>query len=294
MNAYTLQTRPLNPHFGVEVLDVDLSEVTGEHLYRAIRDAFETHSLLLFREQNVSADDHMRLASLFGPLENRDIEGAAAGKPFQISQVSNVTTDGAVTDEMDLHTLHLKANQLWHTDSTFLPVPALSNILISKVVTSTGGETELASTRAAWRDLPDTLKNQIRDAAIWHKYSHSRARISEELAALPMFNLWPDQLWRAIWTNPVNGKEALYLASHAFKIEGVPEDKGAALIDELIAFCTQPEYVYSHTWAVGDVLIWDERATMHRGTPWPYGEPRTLSSICSSVTVQDGLDGMRV
>ena len=161
-------------------------------------------------------------------------------------------------------------------------------------MTETGGATELACTRAGWADMPPALKDRIRDRAVWHRLSHSRARISPELAALPMFHKWPDQLWRAVWRNPVNGAEALYIASHAFAVEGMEDDEGTKLIDDLIAWVTQPQYTYAHQWRVGDVLIWDQRAVLHRGTAWNYKEPRVLSSICVTATATDGVDAMRV
>ena len=109
-----------------------------------------------------------------------------------------------------------------------------------------------------------------------------------------MFNKWEDQAWRAVWRNPVNNEQGIYIASHAFRVEGLEDDEGAALIDELIAFCTQDQCVYTHRWRVGDVLIWDERATLHRGMPWPYTEERTLSSICVTASEADGLASVRV
>ncbi|MEL6278572.1 MAG: TauD/TfdA family dioxygenase [Pseudomonadota bacterium] len=288
-----LTTRPLTARFGVEIQGVDLRDVSAGHGFDAIRAAFEQHSALLFRDQTFEPEHHLALAKLFGPIEDRKADERKPGEAFEIPQVSNRTEDGSVSAEMDLHTLNLKANQLWHTDGTFLPAPALANIITARVVTSSGGETELAGTRAAWADMPESLKTRARDALIWHRYSHSRARISEELAKLPMFHKWPDQQWRALWRNPVTGEDAVYVASHAFKVEGLPEAEGAQLIDELIAFCTRPEYVYTHEWRVGDVLIWDERATLHRGRPWPYAEERTLSSICVTATASDGLSAMR-
>lgn len=288
-----LEIRPLSRHFGVEILNVDLCAVTSEHLFPEIRSAFEEHSALLFRRQSVTPAHHIRLAEFFGLLEDRKADEHKEGEGFEIPQVSNLLENGEVTGEMDLHTLQLKSNQLWHTDSTFLPVPALSNILIAEIVTESGGETELASTRAAWRDMPEALKAPFRDASLRHSYGHSRAKISKELLNLHLINKWSDQSWKAVWVNPVNGREALYIASHAYRIEGRDEDESTRLIDEAVAFCTQPQYVYSHRWQVGDVLIWDERATLHRGRPWPYDQPRALSSICSSVTAADGLEAMR-
>ncbi len=282
----------LHPRFGKVIEGVDLREVTATHLYPDIRDAFERHSALLFPAQSLSDDDHTRLATLFGPLENRE---AMAGHDtaFEVSAVSNETKDG-VTDPKGLHTLDLQANMLWHTDSTFLPIPALVNILTARVVPSSGGETELASTRAEWADMPDDLRAHLQDAIIWHRLSHSRARLSAELARQPKMTRWPDRPWRAVWPNPVTGEEALYIASHSFAIEGMGGAQAQNLIDRAIEFCTQTEYVYTHVWRPDDVLIWDERAVLHRGRPWNYEEPRTLKSICCSVTEADGLDAVRV
>jgi alpha-ketoglutarate-dependent 2,4-dichlorophenoxyacetate dioxygenase len=284
---------PLNPLFGVEVAGIDLMDVTGDTLFGDIRALFEEHSALLFRAQDLTPDKHLELATLFGPIEDRQADERKPGEAFVIPEVSNVLEDGTTSGEMDLKTLNLKANFLWHSDSTFLPVPALVNILVARIVTETGGATELASTRAAWAEMPPALKARIEGRGIRHRYSHSRKKISEELSRLPMFNKWPDQHWNAVWTNPVNGREALYLASHAFAVDGYDEAQGEALIAELTEFCTQPRYVYSHVWREGDVLLWDQRAVMHRGTPWPFEQPRKLSSICSSVRDSDGLAAMR-
>ncbi len=284
---------PLHPRFGKTVENVDLRDVTATHLYPEIRDLFEHHSALLFRGQNLVPDDHQRLAELFGPLENRDAMAAGRDVAFEIPVVSNENGDGVLGAD-SLHVLNLQGNMLWHTDSTFLPVPALINILVARVLPSHGGETELASTRAAWADMPEEMKAVFRDAIIWHRLSHSRARISAELARHSAMTRWPDRPWRAIWPNPVTGEEALFVASHAFAIEGRGHEESAALLKDAIAFCTRPEYVYSHVWRKGDVLIWDERATLHRGRSWDYREPRTLSSICCSVTEADGLSEVRI
>ncbi len=290
----SFHTIPLAPHFGVEVTGLALSDLSAEHLFPEIRALFEEHSALLFRAQDLRDDKHIELARLFGPIEDRYADERKPGEPFTIPKVSNVREDGTTTDEMDLHTLNLKSNFLWHSDSTFLPVPALVNVITARVVPSRGGATELASTRAAWAAMPERLKAKVRGRGLWHRYSHSRRKISPELAELPMFNKWPDQHWQAVWQNPVNGREALYIASHAFLIDGYDEAESQKILDELMAFCTRPEFVYSHRWQVGDVLLWDQRAVLHRGTPWPYDEPRTLSSICASVTEADGIERMRL
>ena len=265
--------------------------MTAEAGYPAIRQAFETHSLLLFRGQQLDDAAHLAFGALFGPIEDRS-QGKDGPDP-KVRPVSNREEDGALAAAADKLTLNLMANQLWHTDSTFLPVPALANILAARVLSSTGGETEYVSTRAAWRELPEDLKARVRGAVIRHRYAHSRRKISAELAKEEMFTKWSDQAWKAIWRNPVTGEEALYLASHAYAVEGMAEAEGQKLIDQLIAFATRAPCVYTHAWRPGDVLIWDERATLHRGRPWPYGEERTLASICISVRGVDGLEEMR-
>lgn len=289
-----MHTTPLHPDFGRIVQDVDLRDVTADHLFPEIRQAFEEHSALLFPAQQMDDETHVRLAELFGPLENRDAMAAGRDLDFEIPEVSN-QTGGGVSAPESLHTLNLQANMLWHTDSTFLPVPALINILTARVLPpSGGGETELASTRAGWASMPTDLRDKLQDAIIWHRLSHSRARLSPELARLPEMNKWPDRPWRAIWPNPVTGEEALFIASHGFSIEGLGLAEGQEVIDAAIAHCTRPESVYSHKWQVGDVLLWDERAVLHRGRPWNYDEPRTLKSICCSVTEADGLASVRI
>lgn len=286
-----MQTTPLHPRFGVEVKGVDLRRVTAQDGYPAIRALFEEHSLLLFRGQELDDAAHLAFGGLFGPVEVRS--KAKVMPPPAMANVSNVRDDGTVIPDTDNHVLSLKANQLWHTDSTFLPVPALINVLAARVLPSSGGETELVSTRAAWDDMPEGLKARARGAILRHRYAHSRSKISAELAKGSLFTMWEDQTWPAIWRNPVNGREALYIASHVCAVEGMAEDEGRALVEELVRFATQDEYVYTHAWKPGDVLVWDERATMHRGRPWPYDEPRTLGSICVSVRDVDGLAAMR-
>ncbi|MDJ0779187.1 MAG: TauD/TfdA family dioxygenase [Gammaproteobacteria bacterium] len=285
-----MKTTPLHPRFGVEVEQVDLSQVTAADGYDEIRDLFDRHLLLLFRRQALDAAQHLALGRLFGPIEDR----SGSPDPIEtISVVSNIDGDEVVGDEEDLRVLRNVANQQWHTDSTFLPVPALANILRAEVLPSTGGETEFVSTRAAWHDMPDGLQARIRERVIRHRFTHSVARASARLARLERYTKWPDQHWRALWPNPLTGEEALYIASHACGVEGMDDAEAQLLIDELVEFCTREEYVYSHRWQVGDVLIWDERATLHRGRPWPYEEARSLCSICISAGARDGLDAVR-
>jgi len=286
-----MRLTPLHPLFGVEVHEVDLRSLRADSGYAEIRAAFEEHSLLLFRQQALDDEAHLALGALFGPIEDRSMGGD--GPRPRMANVSNRLESGAISPPDSAHTLELMANQLWHTDSTFLPVPALANILAARVLSSSGGETELASTRVGWRELPQVLRTRVQSAVFRHRFAHSRAKVSRELATGERYTRWKDQAWKAVWRNPVNGEDALYIASHVCAVDGLDEQSGQALVDELMAFVTRPARIYTHAWLPGDVLIWDERATVHRGLPWPYDEERTLASICVSVRDSDGLQSMR-
>lgn len=285
-----MRTRPLHRDFGVEIDGVDLRSLRAGDGFPEIRALFERHSLLYFPDQALEDEDIVRLGRLFGVVEDR--KDTKDGK-FAVPKVSNRHAHDTLEPASDRQLLNLKANMLWHSDSTFLPVPALANIITARVLPSSGGATELVSTRAAWRRLPADIKERVRNAVLWHRYAHSRGKIDPALATDPLFTRWPDQAWHAIWRNPVTGEEALYLASHAYGIDGLERAEGEALIDWLVAEATRPDCIYAHRWRVGDALIWDERATLHRGTPWPYEEERTLASICVSVGDRDGLATMK-
>lgn len=166
-----IKTTPLHPKFGVICHDVDLCALSQSGDFAEIRTLFEAHSALLFPRQSLDDAAHLRLAERFGPVENREAMAAGRAIDFEISQVFNETKEGAVSDVESLHTLNLQANMLWYTDSTFLPIPALVNILTAKVVPSQGGETELASTRAAWAEMPPDIKAPLQNSIIWHRLS---------------------------------------------------------------------------------------------------------------------------
>ena len=282
-----MRTTQLHPDFGVEIQDIDLREVTPENRYSDIRMAFEEHSLLLFRDQSLDDGAILQLGRCFGEIENR------TDGPVTVPRVSNVLPDGSVLEPDAVRLKDLQANMLWHTDSTFLPVPALANIITARIVPSEGGATELVSTRAGFKRLPEDLKSVARGAKLRHRLTHSRAKVDPDLARMAHITKWNETCWPAVWVNPVTGDEALYIASHACGVEGMGDTEGLALIDDLTERMVPNSAIYAHQWQVGDVLIWDERATMHRGMPWPYDQARELASICVTAADRDGLTRMR-
>ena len=285
------ETRALHSDFGVEVEGIDLHDLDSEG-FAVIRSLFEEHSLLLFRQQDLDEAAHRHLAERFGPIE--DLRDHPAGQAVTRAMVSNRMSPGALVEDADLMMLDLKANFLWHTDSSFLPTPSLTNVLVAYVVpVSGGGATEFASTRVGFERMPARLKARARGAILIHRFSHTRSQIEPKLGALPTFTRYPDTRWRAVWRNPVNGKDALFAGAHACGVVGMPEEEGLALIDEFTAAVTRSDAVYAHEWRPGDVLIWDERAMLHRGTPWNYEEERTLASFVISAREIDGIASVR-
>ncbi len=282
---------PLGPGFGAELRGVTLADVAaGDVTYAAVRAAFEDHSVLVFRDQDVTDEVQLAFSRRFGPPEVTKVGSQGTGSHFVI--LSTIGPDGKVVPPDHRLSLRNKANQLWHTDSSFKRVPALTSILSARVIPANGGETEYVSTRLAFERLDAELRNKLQNSFAWHDYAHSRSQIAADLASPEERAALPPQCWRMAWKNPVNGRGAIYLASHAFAVEGMEKAAGKKLIDELVAFATAPGASYLHQWRKGDVVMWDNRATMHRGRPWPAHEARLMVRTTISATEADGLDTM--
>ena len=171
---------------------------------------------------------------------------------------------------------------------SFKTVPALTSVLAARTIPANGGETEFASTRLAFERLEPALQQQLENSFAWHSYGHSRGKIAEGLASAEEMATLPPVCWRMVWTNPVNGRKALYIASHTYAVEGMEPKAGEKLIEDLTAAATARGTTYEHKWRAGDVIMWDNRATMHRGRPWPGNEPRYMVRTTISATAADG------
>lgn len=283
---------PLGPGFGAELRGVTLADVAADDAaYAAVRAAFEEYSFLVLRDQNVTDELQLAFSRRFGPPEATKVGSQGTGSHFVI--LSTIGPDGKVVPADHRLSLRNKANQLWHTDSSFKRVPALTSILSARVIPARGGETEYVSTRLAFERLDASMRNKLENSFAWHDYAHSRGQIAADLASPEERAALPPQCWRMVWKNPVNGRSAIYLASHAYAVEGMEALSGKKLIDDLMAFATTPGTSYLHPWRKGDVVMWDNRATMHRGRPWPAHEARLMIRTTISATKADGLDSIR-
>jgi alpha-ketoglutarate-dependent 2,4-dichlorophenoxyacetate dioxygenase len=287
-----MQIVPVGPGFAAEVRGVTLADVAGsDAVYAEVRAAFEEHSVLVFRRQEVTDDGQLAFSRRFGPPEVTKVGSLGTGTHF--ITLTTIGPDGKVVPPDHRYAMRNKANQLWHTDSSFKSVPALTSILSARIIPDNGGETEFASTRLAFEALDPATQRKLESSFVWHSYAHSRAKIAAGLATPEEQSALPAQCWRMVWRNPVNGRGALYLASHAYAVEGMGEAEGAALIDDLTARATAPDITYLHKWKQGDVVMWDNRATMHRGRPWPAHEARLMVRTTISATAADGVETMR-
>ena len=283
---------PVGPGFGAELRGVTLADVANDDAaYAAVRAAFEEHSVLVFRGQEVTDDLQLAFSKRFGPPEVTKVGSLGTGSHFVI--LSTIGPDGKVVPPDHRYALRNKANQLWHTDSSFKRTPALTSVLSARIIPARGGETEYVSTRLAFERLDPALRQKLENSFAWHDYNHSRSQIAPGLATPEERAALPPVCWRMVWKNPVNGRGALYLASHAYAIEGMEPAAGKALIDQLTAAATAPEASYVHVWQSGDVLMWDNRATMHRGRPWPLSEPRIMVRTTVQARDEDGLTEIR-
>jgi len=283
---------PLGPGFAAEMRGVTLADIADDDAaYAAARAAFEEHSVLVFRDQEVTDEGQLAFSRRFGPPETTKVGSLGTGSHFVI--LTTIGPDGKVVPPDHRYAMRNKANQLWHTDSSFKRTPALTSILSARIIPANGGETEFVSTRLAFALLDPSLQTKLTNSFAWHDYAHSRGQIAEGLASPEERAALPPVCWRMVWKNPVNGKSALYLASHAYAVEDMDAADGKKLIEDLMAAVTAPGTSYVHQWKAGDVVMWDNRATMHRGRPWPAHEARLMVRTTISATAVDGLESMR-
>jgi alpha-ketoglutarate-dependent 2,4-dichlorophenoxyacetate dioxygenase len=283
---------PLGPGFAAELRGVTLADVaTDDAAYAATRALLDEHSVLVFRNQDVTDEFQIAFSRRFGPLEVTKVGSQGTGTNLVI--LSTIGEDGKVVAPDSRKAMRNKANQLWHTDSTFKRVPALASVLSARIIPAQGGETEYVSTRLAFERLDPGLRQRLENSFAWHDYAHSRGQIAPDLASPEERAALPPQCWRMVWKNPVNGRSALYLASHAYAIEGMEKEDGLKLLRELMQAATAPGSSYVHQWRAGNVVMWDNRATMHRGRPWPAQQARLMVRTTISATAAGGLESVR-
>ncbi|MGE0679512.1 MAG: TauD/TfdA dioxygenase family protein [Candidatus Binatia bacterium] len=259
---------PITPNFAAEIGDVDLSQPLTAAEVDEIKQAFGRYAVLIFPGQELTEQQHLAFARHIGPLETNLFtvnKNAKFRVPPDLIDVSNITLSDEIWKAESRMRQFNMGNRLWHTDSSFKYLPARASLLYALVIPPVGGHTEFADLRAAYDALSEDMKRRLDGLVAEHSLAYSRAKTGfadfteAEQTTLPPV---PQVVARTI---PENGRKSLYIASHAGRIQGMPEEEGRALIDKLLAHATQRQFVYTHRWRVHDLVMWDNRCTMHRG-----------------------------
>jgi len=272
-----LTLRKLHPHFAAEAGEIDLRRVEDRDTLEAIRGAMDEYRVLVFRAQQFSDQEQIAFAQRFdGALHARTGSAALGANRFgneALTDISNVGADGGIMARDDRKRQYALGNRLWHTDASFQDPPGRYSMLHARVVPAGGADTEFADMCAAYDALDDATRARIEGLRVHHSIAFSRQTLGFEFSAEEQ-ELLKGAVHPLLRVNPRSGRRSLYLASHASRIIDWPLPEGRLLLRDLMEHATQPQFVYRHAWRVGDLVIWDNRATMHRGRPFDDGRER--------------------
>ena len=270
-----ITVRQLTPVFAAEITNVDLTRPLDDATFAKVEHAFESHSVLVFPKQNLDDECQIAFSSRFGTLETTQGHIANNFTVKQVSVISNLDPNGKLMAADDPRLIYRIGQRNWHSDSSFKKVPAKASLLHARVlppIGSEGGQTQFASLRAAYDALPESRKREIEGLAAVHHYAYSRRNTGIQLTNEEEDRRFPPVPQAMVRSNPVNGRKALYVGSHASHIRDMPEESGRALLAELLEFATQEAFTYLHHWHVGDLVMYDNRAALHRARPYAITE----------------------
>ncbi len=282
-----LAITPLHPLLMAEVRGVCLGSDRDPSLLAELEAALDIHAVVALPAQNLTDDEQIAASGLFGDLSFALNPGRARGQNARLRaelyDISNLDENHTILDERDRRRQWRESDKLWHTDRSFINAPTSYSMLSGRIVPPNGGNTEFADMRAAWDDLPAATKIRIENLQAEHSVWHSRALCGgrdfrpDEVAAMPPV------AQPLVRVHPRTRRKSLVLASHARRIVGWPDVEGVALLRELTDYAIQPKYTYSYKWSPGDLVIWDNRCTMHRGTNY---DDKAYSRDMRRTTVQ--------
>ena len=282
-----ITVKQLHPHFMGEIGNIDLGQKLDKATVDALTAAIDRHAVLVFHDQLIDDEQQQEFSRNFGDLETtvrayrRDF---VARLDVHMADISNLDENNRLLPANDRRRLNALGNRLWHSDSSFKRIPARFSLLSARTIPRWGGETQFADMRAAWDALPDRMKSRVETMICEHTQIFSRGKIGftdwaeeerEKMAPVPQ---------AMVRTHPGSGRKSIYLSSHAGRIRGMEEPEARMLLLDLNEFATQPQFVYTHTWKAGDLVMWDNRCTMHRAREYDETQVRDLHRT----TVSDG------
>lgn len=282
-----LTVTPLTPGFGARIDGADLRRPLGAEDFATLDAAISQHGVLVIPGQEIDDAQQMEFAARFGPIEQTravvDVEKQRLAHA-QMNDISNLDEKGEILASDDRRRFFNLGNRLWHSDSSFKATPAKHSLLHARSIPPEGGETEFADTRGAWEALPKAMQAELRGLVCEHSLIYSRAMLGfaewteaerRQFAPVPQ---------RLVRRHAESRRTALFLSSHIGRIHGMAAPEALMLIRDLLEHATQPRFVYTHSWAVGDLVMWDNRCTLHRGRAY---DDRRHKRDMRRVTVSD-------
>ncbi len=280
-----LTVKPLHPLFAAEVVGVRLSPDLDGATVAALTEAIDRFAVVVLHDQHLDDEQLLGVGRLFGtiaaPRNHRAQRRIAIG---EIGDISNLNAKGEVRARDDHRRLDALANQLWHSDASFRPISGALSMLYAHVVPPTGGDTEFADLRAAYDALDEDLKAEIADLTVVHSIFHSRGQLGHTDYTEAERTALPDVEHPLVRNHPGSGRKTLYMGAHASHIVGWPMPEGRLLLRDLMDRATEPRFRYAHQWRAGDLVIWDNRCTLHRGRRY---DDVTYARDLRRVTTQD-------
>ncbi len=283
MKMFTAQpVRPEQPNFAAEICDLSLKGGVTDEEYEELERVLSIYGVVIFRnDQPMNDDDQEALIKRFGPPVNSVLktkkpeDGGVIERPHFLDIATVDANNNPLAKDSFEHLYHL-GNQLWHTDGTQIQPPIRVTMLSARVLPPIAPDTQYADMRAAWDALPEEEKKRLEGLQVEHSIFVSRAKVGLTDFPAEAAKLRPPVVHPLVRTHPKTGRKSLYLASHASHIIGWEKAKGEALLEELIKFATQPQFVYAHKWKTGDLVMWDDSFTMHRAMPYDAPNPRKM------------------
>ena len=260
-----LNITPLQPLFAARIEGIDAAREVPAPVMAALRDALDRYAVLVLPGQRLDDAAQIAFSQGFGALEMTRPGALGAGSAVIV--LSNLGPNGEIVAPSDKQVLNNKANRIWHHDSSFKPIPARASLLSARQIPSAGGNTEFAFMRGAFAALDAAEQSRLRGMVALHDFGWSRSRVDPALVTEAEKTQHPPVRQAMVLEENPYGP-ALYLGAHARSIDGMNEAESRVLIDRLMAHATEDRFIYSHRWTPGDLLIWDNRAVLHRATPF--------------------------
>ena len=261
-----IATRPLHRLFGAIVEGVDVTKRISDETFAQLHNALTEFSVLVFPGQNINDAEQITFSQRFGSLETTKTGTRGAGSPLVI--LSNIGEDNRIVPFADRLNMVNRANMQWHADSSFKRIPAQTSLLSAREVPVTGGNTEFVSMRAVYAELPEDLRQAAEDRVAIHDFAHSRDKVDPSLMTDSERSALPPVRQAMVLDQGRNLGPSLYIGSHVSHVEGMTKSESRKLIDRLLSFATQEQFIYCHTWCLHDLVIWDNRSVIHRAEPF--------------------------